>query len=85
METMRQSWTDERLDDLNAKIDRGFDRVEVEMRAQRQELSAEIGVLRAEANARFDRIDARFETLNRTLMGFAIAIIIALAFSKLPL
>jgi hypothetical protein len=28
MQTMRESWTDERLDDLNAKVDRGFDRME---------------------------------------------------------
>ena len=27
MQTMREKWTDERLDDLNAKVDRGFERV----------------------------------------------------------
>jgi len=28
MESMRESWTDERLDDLNHKVDAGFDRVD---------------------------------------------------------
>ncbi len=28
MYNMRESWTDERLDDLNAKVDRGFHRVD---------------------------------------------------------
>ena len=28
MELMREKWTDERLDDLNQKVDRGFDAME---------------------------------------------------------
>jgi hypothetical protein len=30
---MREAWTDERLDDLNTRVDRGFDRVDAELRA----------------------------------------------------
>lgn len=41
METMRKSWTDERLDDLSAKVDSGFARVDAELRA---------------VNARFDAL-----------------------------
>lgn len=33
MEAMREAWTDERLDDLNTRVDRGFDRVDAELRA----------------------------------------------------
>lgn len=33
MQTMRQSWTDERLDDLNHRVDEGFKRVDAELRA----------------------------------------------------
>ena len=33
MENMRQSWTDERLDDLNHRVDEGFNRVDAELRA----------------------------------------------------
>jgi hypothetical protein len=31
--TPREKWTDERLDDLNKKVDRGFDDVKTELRA----------------------------------------------------
>ena len=30
---MRQSWTDERLDDMSRRMDQGFARVDVELRA----------------------------------------------------
>jgi hypothetical protein len=42
METMRQSWIDARLDDLNRKVDDGFQRVDAELRA---------------LNARFDALN----------------------------
>lgn len=62
MEKMREAWTDERLDDLNAKVDRGFDRVETEIRSQRHEFRSGIASVREEMNARFDRVDAKFES-----------------------
>lgn len=43
MQTMRDKWTDERLDDLNVKVDRGFERLDTDIRE-----------LRAEMHARFD-------------------------------
>jgi DNA anti-recombination protein RmuC len=49
MQTMRESWTDERLDDLNATVDRGFARVDE--RFQR-------------VDERFDKVDERFERVN---------------------
>jgi hypothetical protein len=33
MAAARQSWTDERLDDLNRKVDQGFARLDADMRA----------------------------------------------------
>jgi hypothetical protein len=33
VETVRQSWTDERLDDMSRRMDQGFARVDVELRA----------------------------------------------------
>jgi len=33
MEAMRQSWTDERLDDLAQRMDNGFVRVDADLRA----------------------------------------------------
>jgi hypothetical protein len=37
----RETWTDERLDDLNAKVDRGFQ----EMRTELRDIRTEIGAL----------------------------------------
>lgn len=74
MMTPRETWTDERLDDLNKKVDDGFAR-----------LDGDIGELRGEMNKRFDRMDARFDSLNRTLIGGAIAIVVALIGSSATL
>jgi hypothetical protein len=50
MEAMREAWTDERLDDLTVRMDRGFDRVDGDLRE-----------LRVEMDARFDRVEGRFD------------------------
>jgi len=44
----REGWTDERLDDLNHRVDRGFDAMREEFRAVRGEISGvrgEIGAM----------------------------------------
>jgi len=43
MTAVREAWTDERLDDLQGEMRRGFDRVDADIRD-----------LRAEMNTRFD-------------------------------
>jgi vacuolar-type H+-ATPase subunit E/Vma4 len=43
METVRESWTDARLDDMKQEMDAGFKRVDEDIRG-----------LRSEMNARFD-------------------------------
>ena len=53
MQTMRESWTDERLDDLNAKVDRGFEKME--RRFDR-------------IDEKFDRIDEKFEAMYRLML-----------------
>jgi hypothetical protein len=61
METMRESWTDERLDDMQGEMRRGFDRVDADIRD-----------LRTEMNMRFNAVDARFDAMQRTMIiGFA--------------
>ncbi len=40
MEVKASEWTDGRLDDLNSKVDKGFERVDVELRALRVEMGA---------------------------------------------
>lgn len=39
METMREAWTDERLDDLRDEMRRGFGRVDTDIREIRSELA----------------------------------------------
>ena len=41
----RETWTDERLDDLNLRVENGFNRVDADLRA-----------LRSEMNGRFDSL-----------------------------
>jgi hypothetical protein len=63
MESVRDAWTDERLDDLAVRMDRGFERVDRDIRD-----------LRGEVNTRFDRVDARFESLERAMMQAVVAL-----------
>jgi len=86
---MRDEWTDERLDDLNGKVGEGFQRVEADIRALRSETTAEFRAvrtetktefreLRGEMNERFDRLDARFDAMQRTLIVSFGGIVVAL-------
>jgi hypothetical protein len=58
---MRESWTDERLDDLNQRVGDGFQRIDADIHALRAESRAEFKALRSEMKDGFERIDARFE------------------------
>ncbi len=79
MSAVREAWTDERLDDLANRVDRGFDRVdakfvEVETRMERgfDRVDAELRTLRGEINERCEGIDRRFDAMQRTMIvGFA--------------
>jgi predicted nuclease with TOPRIM domain len=71
MQTMRESWTDERLDDLSGRVSEGFGRLDADLRAQRTELidlrkdmGTEFVAVRREMKAGFDRIDERFARID---------------------
>lgn len=80
MERARATWTDERLDDLSGRVDGGFARVDADIRD-----------LRVELGARIDRVDARIDALQHTMlqvgggmvatMAVGFATLIALHFS----
>jgi hypothetical protein len=57
-----EKWSDERLDELNKKVDDGFARVDKDLRELRGDIK---------------ELNARFDSLNRTLIGAAAAIIAA--------
>jgi hypothetical protein len=63
MELMRESWTDERLDDLNERVSEGFRRVD----ARFEKVEGEIKDLRQEMNARFD-------SMQRAMMQAVVAL-----------
>ncbi len=68
----RETWTDERLDDLNDRVEKGFDEVKGEVQDLRKESKAEFRDLQAEMNLRFAAVDARFDAMQRTMIiGFA--------------
>jgi uncharacterized coiled-coil DUF342 family protein len=48
MEAVRDAWTDERLDDLNGRVDHGFAEVGRQLQAQRSETRAEFAAVREE-------------------------------------
>ncbi len=67
MHLMRENWTDARLDDLNEKVDRGFERLDVRM----DRLESRMDRLES-------RMDEKFDALNRLIMRVGAGIIIAL-------
>jgi tetrahydromethanopterin S-methyltransferase subunit G len=56
MEAMRQSWTDDRLDDLNGKVDVLWVEMRTEFRAVRAEMKEEFTAVRAEMKEEFTAV-----------------------------
>jgi tetrahydromethanopterin S-methyltransferase subunit G len=89
MEAMSDKWSSERLDDLNRRVENGFNRLDADLR----DIRGEVGGLRGEMNSRFEHVDARFEhmdarfdALQRTMLqlgGGAIAALIGLIATQL--
>jgi ribosome recycling factor len=82
----REMWTDERLDDLTKRMDKGFEETKLEIRDLRADMDkgfdgvkqevgdlraetkAEFHQVRAEMNGRFNAMDARFDSLQKTMV-----------------
>jgi hypothetical protein len=74
MSSVRDAWTDERLDDLNHRVDLGFAEVREEIRELRgeiRELRGEMTVLRIETNDRLDGIQ-------RSMVQLTVAMTVAI-------
>jgi hypothetical protein len=78
MESMRASWTDERLDDFRGDVDHRFDRVDGEIQALRVESRTEFNAFRGVMKQGFERVDQRFEALYRLLLQLGGATFVAL-------
>jgi hypothetical protein len=78
MEAMRMNWIDDRLDERFDHVDERFDRAESDIRELRGDMDLGFSQLRAEMNGRFDRLDARFDALQRTLFLAAAGVVASL-------
>ena len=70
METVREGWTDERLDDLKESVsdlgrrmDAGFAESRLESASVRREMKEEFQAV----NARFNSVDARFDAMQGSI------------------
>jgi hypothetical protein len=61
MEAVRDAWTDDRLDDLNHRVDEGFKEMREEFRAIRLESKTEFAAVRSEMAA-----------MNRTMLQIVV-------------
>ncbi|HMB53842.1 MAG TPA: hypothetical protein VKU40_11015 [Thermoanaerobaculia bacterium] len=78
MEAMRESWTDERLDDFRGEVNRRFDETRGEMHRRFDEVDRRFN----EVDRRFDELSGQVRELSRTLNrvggGVLVALVIAL-------
>jgi hypothetical protein len=68
MAAVRELWTDERLDDLNHRVDRGFEETKAEFRAVRLEMRTEFAAVRSEMKTEFTAVRSEIAQLHRTLI-----------------
>jgi hypothetical protein len=69
MPVPREKWTDERLDDLNKKVDKGFEETKAEMREGFARVDAGIRELRAEIGAVNRNLIAGFFVMIAAIIG----------------
>jgi len=63
----REAWTDERLDDLNKKVDDGFKEMHAEFRALRGEMKSEFQAVRAEMKSEFQGVRGEIQGIRNEL------------------
>jgi hypothetical protein len=74
MEAMRQSWTDDRLDDFRAETKERFDKVDEHF----DKVEDQVKEMRGEMNTRFNALEARFDALQRVMIQFSGGLIVVL-------
>jgi hypothetical protein len=71
----REKWTDERLDDLNKKVDDGFARLDGDIKDLRREMNARFDSVDNRFDSMKNSIDARFDAVNRNMIaGFFVVV-----------
>jgi hypothetical protein len=59
--TQERKWTDDRIDDLDGKVDSSLEKVDKRFDKVEEKIEGGIKELRGEMNARFDTLDAKFD------------------------
>jgi DNA anti-recombination protein RmuC len=60
VEQPRSSWSDDRLDHLESRMDKGFSRVDERFNHLESRMDARFHHFEGEINRRFEKVDARF-------------------------
>lgn len=68
MEAMRESWTDDRMNDLSGKVDGLRLEMRTEFKEVRGEMKEEFAAVRSEMKAGFDKVDERFQRLDQRML-----------------
>jgi hypothetical protein len=77
MESTRQAWNDERMDEFAERTEENFKEVRCEIRGVRTELKGEIRDLRTEMNGRFARVERRFDVMFGAMITGFVGLIIS--------
>jgi|GEM_PF-485017 len=81
MAAMREAWTDERLNDLSRRMDRGFDRVDADLRALNARLDGGLDSVQWRIDGlqgRIDGLQGTMDSLQRTMLQVGVGLIAAL-------
>lgn len=89
MEALPQEWTEGRLNELSIKVDKGFDRVDADIRDFRLEVKGEFAAVRAEAKTEFvalrgaikamdGKLTERLDSVQRTMIQMMVALTAAI-------
>jgi hypothetical protein len=65
----REAWTDERLDDLNQKVDNGFEEMRTEFQAVRGEMREEFQAVRSEMREEFQAVRSEIQSEFQAVRG----------------
>jgi len=76
--TPREQWTDERLDDLNKKVDDGFARVAGDIKDFRGEMNDRLGTLEGRLGGDIREVRSELKNINRILFMGVVGIVVAL-------
>jgi hypothetical protein len=68
MEAVREEWTDGRLDDLNHRVDSGFNAVSREFQALRMEMRTEFVAVRSEMGTTRSELSGQIAAQNRMMV-----------------